>query len=79
MQIQQTDLDRVRQDFYLRGESVADWARERGFSQSVVYQVLNGRCKALRGDSHRVAVALGLKPQASISASREEQLQENAV
>jgi gp16 family phage-associated protein len=62
-QISQDALERVRDGFILRGESVAEWARHQGYSTTLVYQVLSGRCKAMRGDSHRVAVALGLKPQ----------------
>ncbi|WP_350339831.1 DNA-binding protein [Roseateles subflavus] len=60
--ITQQDLARVKQEFYLRGESIASWARDRDFPLTTVYQVLSGRCHALRGDSHRIAVALGLKP-----------------
>lgn len=56
----------AREGFYARGESVADWARERGFDPSMVYQVLAGRCNCQRGVSHQIAVALGLK------ASKEE-------
>ncbi|UXH77913.1 DNA-binding protein [Roseateles amylovorans] len=55
------DLARVREDFYLRGETVAGWARRHGFSANIVYHVLRGSCQALHGDGHRVAVALGLK------------------
>lgn len=43
------------------GISVAEWARVQGFSTGLVYQVLEGRRKCLRGQSHRIAVALGLK------------------
>lgn len=60
--ISETDLRRARDQFFMRGESVADWARANGFSCTAVYQVLSGRCLASRGDSHRIAVALGLKP-----------------
>lgn len=43
------------------GLSVVDWANERGFAVALVYAVLSGRRKCLRGESHRIAVALGLK------------------
>jgi gp16 family phage-associated protein len=43
------------------GISVAEWARVQGFSTGLVYQVLEGRRKCLRGQSHQIAVALGLK------------------
>lgn len=43
------------------GISIAEWARENRFSAGLVYQILEGRRKCLRGQSHRIAVALGLK------------------
>jgi gp16 family phage-associated protein len=60
--ISEAELSRVRDQFFLRGEAVADWARQHGFSSAAVYQVLSGRCQASRGESHRIAIALGLKP-----------------
>lgn len=60
--IQSDDLLRAKEGFHLRGESVAEWALRHGFSAHTVYQVLSGKSLAVRGDSHRVAVALGLKP-----------------
>jgi gp16 family phage-associated protein len=47
--------------FEASGISVAEWAREKGFSTGLVYQVLEGNRKCLRGQSHRIALALGLK------------------
>ncbi len=44
-----------------RGMAVSDWALERRFNPSLVYAVLHGRRKALRGRSFEIAVALGLK------------------
>lgn len=43
------------------GISIAEWARENKFSRALVYQVLEGKRRCLRGQSHRIAVALGLK------------------
>lgn len=43
------------------GISIAEWARENRFSAGLVYQVLEGKRRCLRGQSHRIAVALGLK------------------
>ena len=51
----------VRTLFADTGISVAEWARVQGFSTGLVYQVLEGRRKCLRGQSHKIAVALGLK------------------
>lgn len=62
MQPDRNAIETVRRHFYESGTTVTDWARERGFDRSLVYSVLNGRCLARRGESHRIAVALGLKP-----------------
>lgn len=51
----------VRADFEFRGESIAAWARKHGLGRSLVYEVLSGRKKCLRGDGHRAAVLLGIK------------------
>ena len=53
-----TDL---RAEFERRGLSIAEWARVNGFSCALVYQVLAGRKRCLRGQSHQIAVRLGLK------------------
>ncbi|NHZ45042.1 DNA-binding protein [Massilia sp. CCM 8693] len=54
-------IDAIRKQFYEHGVTVADWAREHGFDAHLVYSVLNGRSRAQRGESHRIAIALGLK------------------
>jgi gp16 family phage-associated protein len=54
--------EQVRQEFRDAGISIRDWAKRNGYSASVVYTVLNDRRPGVRGESHRVAVALGLKP-----------------
>lgn len=59
--ITKSNLEHIRDEFFLRGESVAEWAARQGFPPSLVYQVLSGRCKASRGKSHLIAVRLGLK------------------
>lgn len=56
-------LETIKQRFYLRGESVAEWAREHSFDERHVYSVLSGRSKATRGQAHLIAVELGLKPR----------------
>jgi gp16 family phage-associated protein len=48
-------------DFRAQGISVAHWARLQGFNPRLVYQVLSGRRKSLRGQSFRIARALGMK------------------
>jgi gp16 family phage-associated protein len=53
--------DEVRQWFSDHGLAVSDWALQNHFNPALVYAVLHGRRKCLRGQSHRIAVALGLK------------------
>lgn len=53
--------DQVRDEFSRRGISVSEWARTRGYSAQLVYQILAGRKRCMRGQSHAIAVALGLK------------------
>lgn len=52
----------IKAEFVLRGISLWDWARRHGFEYQTVVDVLNGRLKGKRGEAHRVAVALKLKP-----------------
>lgn len=54
-------IEAVRRQFYANGMTVTDWAREHGFDVHLVYSVLNGRSRARRGQSHEIAIALGLK------------------
>lgn len=51
----------IKEQFRARGESVGQWADANGFPRDIVYRVLNGRSPAWRGQTHKVAVALGLK------------------
>jgi len=44
----------------MSGRSIAGWARENGFKRHLVYFVLRGG-RALRGESHHIAVALKIK------------------
>lgn len=54
-------LKQAREAFHSTGKSVASFAREHGFSAKLVYMVLSGRRTCLRGQSHRIAVKLGIK------------------
>jgi len=53
--------ERVRAAFLNSGISISAWATVNGFSSGLVYQVLEGKRKCVRGQSHRIAIALGLK------------------
>ena len=50
-------------DLMSHGLTVRDWARANGFSEMLVYAVLSGKNKASRGESFKIAIALGLKMQ----------------
>lgn len=51
----------ARSDFRKRGITIATWAKENGFEIKLVYAILAGDRKCYRGESHRIAVALGIK------------------
>lgn len=51
----------VIEEFQTQGVAIADWARQHGFNPSLVYQVLKGKHVPMRGESHKIAVALGMK------------------
>lgn len=44
------------------GINITQWCREHGLSRQVVVDLLRGKRKGDRGEAHRAAVALGLKP-----------------
>jgi gp16 family phage-associated protein len=73
VRIHPTYLQRKRDEFFLKGMSIADWARLHQFRQDLVYAVLSGRSKCTRGESHRIAVRLGLKPEAPTTSSHLEE------
>jgi len=51
----------VRQHFDEQGISIADWAEQRGFSVDLTRAILSGKRRCIRGQSHQIAVALGIK------------------
>lgn len=51
----------VRAELKRKGISISQWATANGISVLLVYQLLSGRRKGDRGESHRAAVLLGLK------------------
>nr|DAW35808.1 MAG TPA: hypothetical protein [Caudoviricetes sp.] len=51
----------VREEFARKGISYTSWAVLHGFSPNLVYEVIKGNRKCLRGQSHKIAVLLGLK------------------
>ena len=59
----------VKTEFEMLGVPIAEWAREHGFSLPLVYRVLRGEGKHLRGETHRIAVLLGIKQGVIASAT----------
>lgn len=59
--IKPEDIARVRREMAEAGISQSAWAKANGFTRQQVADVLTGRRLCLRGASHAVAVALGLK------------------
>lgn len=53
--------EQVRTEFQQAGISIAEWAEANSLGTGLVYEVLAGRRKCIRGKSHRAAVLLGLK------------------
>lgn len=53
--------EQVKEEFFRKGISFAEWARAHGFGKIEVHRVITGRNKASRGKGHRIAVLLGMK------------------
>lgn len=54
--------EQVRAEFDRLGISVAEWSRAHAVNRQLVYEILAGKRSAFRrGQSHRIAVLLGLK------------------
>ena len=58
--------EQVRQEFASHGWSYSAWAKQHGYSADLVRDIVNDdernpRRKCLRGESHNIAVELGLK------------------
>jgi gp16 family phage-associated protein len=43
------------------GITISEWAKKNGFNPALVYVVLAGKRKCLRGKSHEIAIRLGIK------------------
>lgn len=67
MRLNPEELEKARAEFFLSGQTIAEWARVNCFRQDLVYAVLSGRSKATRGESHKIAVRLGLKRRQPMS------------
>lgn len=63
------------------GISVAEWAMEHGFSVAMTRLILRGGRRCVRGQSHHIAVALGMKvdPQRGKTHSSESKNKEKPM
>lgn len=43
------------------GKTIAEWSADHGFNTKLVYAILRDERKCLRGESFRIAKALGMK------------------
>lgn len=51
----------AKAEFRRLGKSVVSWSKEHGFCNQLVGQVLAGKRPGHRGQTHRIAVLLGIK------------------
>ena len=62
--------EQVLADFKEAGITYSEWARANGFHRMTVVDLLRGTRQGLRGESHRCAVALGLKAGVVVDVSK---------
>lgn len=60
--IPQERFAQAREWFAAHGISISDWASQNNVDRNVLYAVLSGKSRCLRGEGHRIALLLGLKP-----------------
>ncbi|WP_136067115.1 DNA-binding protein [Modicisalibacter radicis] len=53
--------EQARNELERRGISIAEFSRAHKLNPNLVHDLLAGRKKGLRGESHRAAVLLGIK------------------
>lgn len=53
--------EEARKEFTRKGQSITRWAIEQGYNPQLVFDVLAGRRNPTRGQTHNIAVALGMK------------------
>lgn len=54
-------IKQVQEEFSASGISIAAWARENHFSPDLVYRILKTNKVPHRGESHKIAIKLGIK------------------
>lgn len=53
--------EEARLELQSKGISITQWAVANKFTPNLVFEVLAGNRKAIRGQSHQIAVKLGIK------------------
>lgn len=53
--------DQVREEFKRKGMSITRWAIDNSYSPQLVFDILAGKRNPTRGQTHNIAVALGMK------------------
>ncbi|MFL1515270.1 DNA-binding protein [Pseudomonas prosekii] len=53
--------DQARAALKAKGVSITQWAIANRFSPNLVFEVLGGRKKCVRGQAHEIAIKLGIK------------------
>lgn len=66
------NASQVKARFKAEGITIAQWARQHGFSVVMVYRVLDGKVKGAWGDAYKIAVALGLKKRPPVTRFTED-------
>ena len=51
----------ARAELQAKGVSITQWAIANKFSPNLVFEVLGGRKKCVRGQAHEIAIKLGMK------------------
>jgi gp16 family phage-associated protein len=51
----------ARAELQAKGVSITQWAIANRFSPNLVFEVLGGRKKCVRGQAHEIAIKLGIK------------------
>lgn len=59
--VEATTSTQVMLNFRASGLTIAAWARAKNFNPRIVYLVLRGERKCLRGQSFKIAQELGMK------------------
>jgi len=53
--------EQARDELKAKGISITQWAIANKFSPNLVFEVLGGRKKCVRGQAHNIAIKLGIK------------------